>query len=184
MTPEETLRELRYTAKKHENDIVHTFGTRISDMATDTARTIEDLLSIMTWISVTERLPERPQYDWVLVRTKFVPDGGYGVPHVAELRNGVWYSQDCDLGPMEEILSIEVTDWFDMQLLRAKNILDGTDRPAYMVKSFHVVMGNGSGHLSCHGHSGLRISSAVNQTPFSPGQSFAHFENSKFLFHW
>lgn len=119
MTPEETVRNLRYTAEKHRNDVVHTFGTRISDMATNTANTIEELLAKLTWVPITERKPERPDYDWVLVKTVFVPEGGEGVPHVAELRNGVWYC-DCCEGPMEETLGIKVVAWFDMQLLISK----------------------------------------------------------------
>lgn len=67
------------------------------------------------WIPVTERLPQKPDYDWVLVKTKF-NEGGYGVPHIAELRNGVWYCTECD-GPMEETLAVTVVAWADMQLI-------------------------------------------------------------------
>lgn len=65
------------------------------------------------WIPVTEQLPTRPEYDWVLVRTKMVPEGWYGVPHIAELRQGVWYSDCCD-GPMEHQLGVKVTHWMPL----------------------------------------------------------------------
>ena len=65
------------------------------------------------WIDVQERLPERPEHDWVLVQTKMTPEGWYGVPHVAELRSGVWYTQCLDK-PMEYELAIEVTHWMSL----------------------------------------------------------------------
>jgi hypothetical protein len=65
------------------------------------------------WISVDERLPEKPGYDWVLVATKMVPEGWYGVPHIAELRSGVWYDNHLEV-PFEEELSIKVTHWTPM----------------------------------------------------------------------
>jgi hypothetical protein len=68
------------------------------------------------WVPVTERLPERPDYDWVLVRT-VLNEGGQGMPHIAELRCGVWYCTECD-GPMEETLSVKVTDWFDIGFIK------------------------------------------------------------------
>ena len=72
------------------------------------------------WISVTERLPEKPPYDWVLVKTEFIPESGLGVPHVAYLRNGVWYC-DCCCGPMEETLGVKVIAWFDMQTIKERS---------------------------------------------------------------
>jgi hypothetical protein len=63
------------------------------------------------WISVKERLPQKPTFDWVLVQTKMIPEGWYGVPHIAELRGGVWFAQCLDDKPMENELSIEVTHW-------------------------------------------------------------------------
>ena len=72
------------------------------------------------WISVAERLPEKPMYDWVLVKTELIPEGGSGVPHVAELRNGVWYCDCCD-GPMEETLGVKVVAWFDMQTVKERS---------------------------------------------------------------
>lgn len=61
------------------------------------------------WISVNETLPERPRFDWVLVRIVY-EDGNTGVPRVAELRNGEWYSIESDL-PMESTLGLKVTHW-------------------------------------------------------------------------
>jgi hypothetical protein len=67
----------------------------------------------MEWISVKERLPERQLYDWVLVQTKMVPEGYYGVPHIAELRSGVWYSKEHDT-PLEETCAVAVTHWMPL----------------------------------------------------------------------
>jgi hypothetical protein len=120
MSPIEVLRQLRYQQEKHKDDKVPTFGICISDMARDAANSIDELLRKYAWVSVTERLPLAPEYDWVLVKTVFDSGdsfkGSFGVPHVAELRNGVWYCDTCD-EPMEEWLHIKVVAWFDMQLL-------------------------------------------------------------------
>ena len=62
------------------------------------------------WIPVTERLPEKPEYDWVLVQVKMIPENYYGVPHIAELRDGKWYS-DCYATPLEETAGVKVTHW-------------------------------------------------------------------------
>ena len=62
------------------------------------------------WISVKDRLPERPLYDWVLVQAKMVPEGWYGVPHIAELRHGVWYDNGYDT-PLECTCGVCVTHW-------------------------------------------------------------------------
>lgn len=67
----------------------------------------------MQWISVSERLPERPLYDWVLVAIKLVPENWYGVPHIAELRNGVWYSNSYN-APFESTCGIVVTHWMPL----------------------------------------------------------------------
>ncbi len=68
--------------------------------------------TMQQWIPVTERLPEHPEYDWVLVQVKMNPEDYYGVPHIAELRNGVWYDED-DL-PLEEFRSVKVTHWMPL----------------------------------------------------------------------
>jgi len=65
------------------------------------------------WISVKDRLPEKPDFDWVLVQTKMSPENYYGVPHIAELRNGIWFTDMLD-DPMEKTLSINVTHWMPL----------------------------------------------------------------------
>ena len=63
------------------------------------------------WVSVDERLPEK-QHDWVLTACKLVPEGYYGVPHIAELRNGKWWADGGDF-PLIEI-GVEVTHWMPL----------------------------------------------------------------------
>lgn len=43
MDTERMIRELRRTAKKHQNDVLHTFDTDISAMCTDVANRLEEL---------------------------------------------------------------------------------------------------------------------------------------------
>lgn len=63
-----------------------------------------------SWISVGDRLPERPFHDWVLVKIEF-NDGGNGVPHIAELINGKWHFQGLDSFDAEKTLGLKVTHW-------------------------------------------------------------------------
>ena len=63
------------------------------------------------WISVKERLPSSDR-DWVLVACKLMPEGFYGVPHVAELRGGVWWS-DCYDVPLCSA-GVVVTHWMPL----------------------------------------------------------------------
>jgi hypothetical protein len=58
-------------------------------------------------------MPEKSKYDWVLVQVKLVPEGYYGVPHIAELRGGVWYA-DCYDSPLETTASVKVTHWMPL----------------------------------------------------------------------
>ena len=75
------------------------------------ARTIITALqAYQPWVSVKDRLPEKPQYDWVLVHITLSPDGFVGLPHVAELRRGKWFSTEYDL-PIEQVLQGTVTHW-------------------------------------------------------------------------
>lgn len=68
------------------------------------------------WNYISEvGLPTVGQYDWVLVKTDF--DYGTGVPHIAELRGGKWWSMDCELGPLEEVLHCKVVAWADLELI-------------------------------------------------------------------
>lgn len=67
----------------------------------------------MEWISVKDRLPERCLHDWVLVQTMLIPEKYYGVPHIAELRDGIWYSNECDK-PLEETCGVIATHWMPL----------------------------------------------------------------------
>jgi hypothetical protein len=81
-----------------------------------TDKEVSRLLSLCTdgqWIAIEERLPQKPDYDWVLVRCKMDPEEYYGLPHIAELRNGIWYS-DCYDGPLEETAGVKVTHWMPL----------------------------------------------------------------------
>ena len=71
------------------------------------------------WVSVEEMLPGKPEYDWVLVQVWLVPEGYFGVPHIAELRRGVWYS-DCYDIPLEEGAGVKVTHWMPLPAPPAK----------------------------------------------------------------
>jgi hypothetical protein len=49
------------------------------------------------WISVKERLPEKPKYDWVLVTIRDKRDGFIGLPQIGELRSdGFWHTRESD----------------------------------------------------------------------------------------
>ena len=48
-------------------------------------------VGVQKWIPVTERLPDTQEYDWVLAQIAFIPGCLFGVPVVAELRDGKWY---------------------------------------------------------------------------------------------
>jgi hypothetical protein len=61
------------------------------------------------WISVNDRLPDKTKYDWVLISGEFL-EGGYFVPHVAELRDGVWYASEYER-PFEDLCAVKVTHW-------------------------------------------------------------------------
>lgn len=63
------------------------------------------------WVSVDERLPEK-QHGWVLTACKLVPEDFYGVPHIAELRNGKWWADSGDF-PLIEI-GVKVTHWMPL----------------------------------------------------------------------
>lgn len=49
------------------------------------------------WISVEERLPKKPEYDWVLVIVRDKRDGFIGIPQIGELRSdGFWHTVTSD----------------------------------------------------------------------------------------
>ena len=70
-----------------------------------------------TWISVDDHLPDK--YDWVLVQPWICEDflddvvEYFGVPHIAELRDGKWYDTEAD-GDMESAYMIKVTHWMPL----------------------------------------------------------------------
>lgn len=63
------------------------------------------------WISVEERLPDKKEYDWVLVNVLLTPENYYSVPQIAGLRNGKWWGND-DF-PLSE-LGCKVTHWMPL----------------------------------------------------------------------
>ena len=69
------------------------------------------------WIPIltANDLPKKDEYDWVLVQAKLVPENHYSLPHVAELRKGVWYGMGYpeDI-PLEETCGVKVTHWMPL----------------------------------------------------------------------
>lgn len=62
------------------------------------------------WISVKDELPDKSKYDWVLVNIMFNEDGTYGVPTVAEYRNGEWWDSENKISELFET----VTHWMPL----------------------------------------------------------------------
>ena len=71
---------------------------------------------LLRWRDPKEELPDREQYDWVLIQIRGC-DGFIGLPHIGELRgDGYWHSKDYDdlfkLGEsFEERLNCKVIGW-------------------------------------------------------------------------
>lgn len=99
------------------------------------------------WISVKERLPEKPKYDWVLVIIRDKRDGFIGIPQIGELRSdGFWHTETSDTfntpnfrriynttDALGVFLKQEVVDWcpipsFDEILEANRDILDELSR--------------------------------------------------------
>lgn len=95
------------------------------------------------WISVEERLPEKPEYDWVLVIVRDKRDGFIGIPQIGELRSdGFWHTVTSDsfntpdfrriyntTDALGEILKQEVVVWmpipsFDEILEANRDVLE------------------------------------------------------------
>lgn len=95
------------------------------------------------WISVEERLPEKPEYDWVLVIVRDKRDGFIGIPQIGELRSdGFWHTVTSDsfntpdfrriyntTDALGEILKQEVVAWmpipsFDEILEANRDVLE------------------------------------------------------------
>lgn len=70
------------------------------------------------WNYISEvGLPPKGQYDWVLVKTDIIKDG---IPYIAELRDGKWWSRDIEFELLEEALHCKVIAWADTQLIEDK----------------------------------------------------------------
>lgn len=95
------------------------------------------------WISVEDRLPEKPEYDWVLVIVRDKRDGFIGIPQIGELRSdGFWHTVTSDsfntpdfrriyntTDALGEILKQEVVAWmpvpsFDEILEANRDVLE------------------------------------------------------------
>lgn len=82
-----------------------------------------DKKGIIKWNYISEvGLPPKGEYDWVLVKTDF--DGKGGLPHIAEVRNGKWWSSSIESGPLEEVLDCRVIAWADMQLITDEDTME------------------------------------------------------------
>lgn len=116
MDTERMIRELRVEAERHKNDRIGFGEVNLTLMCTEVADHMEELYNKTKWhpINGPEDLPPEDQYDWVLVRTKMIPEDRYGIPHIAELRRGKWWAADCEEGPMEERLGLKVIDWMPL----------------------------------------------------------------------
>ena len=92
--------------KDKEMDIVQIEATK------DTSNFIVEIREranrYISWIPISVMMPEKTCYDWVLVRIEF-EDGNAGIPHIAELVDGVWRSRSE--GNLEENLGCTVTHW-------------------------------------------------------------------------
>ncbi|KAA4070628.1 hypothetical protein F3B77_11795 [Bacteroides ovatus] len=95
------------------------------------------------WIKTKERLPEKPEYDWVLVIVRDKRDGFIGIPQIGELRSdGFWHTVTSDsfntpdfrriyntTDALGEILKQEVVAWmpipsFDEILEANRDVLE------------------------------------------------------------
>lgn len=116
MNYDQITSELKNIILKEEGRIYCTFETRVGDMAKDCLKFIEEntrcqLNSPFEWINVYDMLPDKLGHDWVLVAMLLDPEGWYGVPTVAELRGGCWYSRESGDLPLEVYHGVKVTHW-------------------------------------------------------------------------
>ena len=107
------------------------------------AKGYEDGTKQSPWISVEERLPEKPEYDWALVIVRDKRDGFIGIPQIGELRSdGFWHTVTSDsfntpdfrriyntTDALGEILKQEVVAWmpipsFDEILEANRDVLE------------------------------------------------------------
>ena len=61
------------------------------------------------WINVKDLLPKDVGLDWVQVQTVILPEGYWGVPETAEMRDGTWYSIEDTV--VEQKDAVIVTHW-------------------------------------------------------------------------
>lgn len=94
------------TAREYADSVINSFGRNvvpngISDIKEMLAIAFENGSEWQSkqspWISVKERLPEKPEYDWVLVIVRDKRDGFMGIPQIGELRSdGFWHTVTSD----------------------------------------------------------------------------------------
>lgn len=136
MNPIEVLHELRLVQKKFKDEKPYTFGLRVADMAKDAADALEEVLMMQgEWLPVDTMPPTKPEYDWVLVRCKLMPEEYYGVPHVAELRDGDWYDSH---GNIEELYSVKVTHWMPLPLEQSREVQHFLNKKMNIINN-HVI---------------------------------------------
>lgn len=97
MIKEETKQTVEEAAKKYSNDCrnrqLHCEPYCIVDFISGAQWQSKQ----SPWISVKERLPEKPKYDWVLVTIRNKRDGFIGLPQIGELRSdGFWHTRESD----------------------------------------------------------------------------------------
>lgn len=129
--------------KNELNDCIKDYDLKISRMLAIAFEAGAEWQSKQsTWISVEERLPEKPEYDWVLVIVRDKRDGFIGIPQIGELRSdGFWHTVTSDsfntpdfmriyntTDVLGEILKQEVVAWmpipsFDEILESNKDVL-------------------------------------------------------------
>lgn len=74
------------------------------------------------WISVKDKLPNRQDYDWVLISFVDATDDKLRfVPSVGELRNGKWVTKESDVdadylnhNDFEKDFHVKVTHWMPL----------------------------------------------------------------------
>lgn len=84
--------------KNELNDCIKDYDLKISRMlAIAFEAGAEWQAKQSSWISVEKRLPEKPEYDWVLVIVRDKRDGFIGIPQIGELRSdGFWHTVKSD----------------------------------------------------------------------------------------
>lgn len=76
----------------------------------NTSHSVDINKMVSGWISVKDHLPNN--HEWVLVACRDVLIGDFGIPHIAELRTGIWWA-DCYVVPLNNA-GVEVTHWMPL----------------------------------------------------------------------